>query len=274
MGFFDKLFKRGDIDVREARFAGEIYPEDARELARRVRTLVDAAASEADADTRALLVPHAAYEVAGTVMAEAYRAASGWTRALRRVVVVGTSRLVPFRGIALDAWDGFETPLGILEYPRDGFWDDVPDDATCRRMAAAFDPEESIEAQLPFIQEVFDGVELVPVLVGDASSDDVLSALRWLVGPDTLLVLSANLSHDVPAERAAQLDAQTEQAIAEAEADKISLDHTTGRTALRATIAFAREQGWTPRCLARSNSHEQGGSRDEVVGYGVFAWRA
>jgi hypothetical protein len=35
-------------------------------------------------------------------------------------------------------------------------------------------------------------------------------------------------------------------------------------------LALAEERGWTAECLARSNSHEQGGQADSVVGYGAF----
>ena len=268
MGLFDKLFGRGaGFEAREPAFAGDIYPAQPDELRDLVSKLLDGASTEASSSTRALVVPHAAYGFAGETMAEAY--ATVRPEGFERVVVVGTSRLVPFRGLALDAWEGFETPLGALRYPTDGFWDDAPE--SVRWMAAAFDPEESIEAQLPFIQHVVGEVELVPVLVGDASPEDVVEVLRWLVDDQTLVVVSTNLSTDVVLERAGELDAQTESAIVEGRADAISRHHSHGRVALRGLLEFASQHGWSAECLARSNSHEQGGGADSVVGYGAFA---
>jgi hypothetical protein len=269
VGLFDKLFGLGtDIEARDPEFAGDIYPEVAEQLRLTVSRLLNGAGTEPNPDTRALLAPHAAYEYAGGVMAEAYASIATAEVELERVVVVGSSRLVPFRGLALDAWEGFETPLGILEYPSDGFWDDAPEPV--RRMAAAFDPEESIEAQLPFVQAVLGDVELVPVLVGDAGVEDVLEALRWLVDGDSLLIVSTNLSYDETLERAEELDRETVSAILDAQGSAISRAHSPGRVALRGLLALAEERGWTAECLARSNSHEQGGQADSVVGYGAF----
>ncbi|MGM0558894.1 MAG: AmmeMemoRadiSam system protein B, partial [Myxococcota bacterium] len=270
VGFFDKLFGKRTIEAREAEFAGDVYPEGPNELEREVRGLLAAASSTPVPGLRALIAPHAAYEFAGPVMAEAYASVAADEQDVNRVVVLGSSRLVPFRGLALDSWEGFETPLGVLEYPTDGFWDDAP--AHVRRMAAAFDPEESIEAQLPFVQVIFDDVQLVPVLVGDATAGQVADALEWLLDDRALVVLSANLSYDVTLDRAEALDAHTEDAILAGQPDEITRDHSTSRVAMRGLLALAKKRGWSARCLARSNSREQGGGADNVVGYGAFAF--
>jgi hypothetical protein len=270
VGFFDNLFGGGGIEAREAEFAGDVYPADADELEDLVRLLLsDATASEVRG-LRALIAPHAAYEFAGRITADAYASLPDGEPGPNRVVVLGASRLVPFQGLALDAWEGFQTPLGVLEYPSDGFWDDAP--ASVRRMAAAFDPDESIETQLPFVQVACPQAQLVPVLAGDTKPDDVVDALEWLVDEKTLLVLSANLSQDVGIERAAQLDAEAESAIVDGRPEAIRREHTASRIAMRGVLKFARRRGWSAQCVARSNSAEQGGASDSVVGYGSFAF--
>ena len=96
---------------------------------------------------------------------------AAWADAIRRVVVLAPSHRVPFRGIALSSADVFETPLG-----------DIPVDMLAVKgltdlpgvlvLDAAFAEEHALEVQLPFLQAVLPDFTLVPLIVGDADSDD------------------------------------------------------------------------------------------------------
>ena len=61
---------------------------------------------------------------------------------------------------------------------------------------AAHAPEHSLEVQLPFLQTVLDDFQIVPLAVGDASAEEVASVIERLWGgPETLIVVSSDLSH-------------------------------------------------------------------------------
>ncbi|WP_157593506.1 AmmeMemoRadiSam system protein B, partial [Sedimentibacter sp. B4] len=71
-------------------------------------------------------------------------------------------------------------------------------------------PTHSLEVQLPFLQRVLDEFELVPLVVGDAGAELVASVLEeaW-GGPETLLLISSDLSHYLSYDQARSTDADT-----------------------------------------------------------------
>lgn len=284
MGFLKKLFGGRDLTLREPRFAGMLYPEDKAELSDTIDALLATARGDSRSP-RALVVPHAEYAFAGPVMAEAWAtvavASSASNQAVEQVVVIGTSRLVPFRGLAVTGYDGFETPLGPVVSRREAV-ESIAGLEQVRAIEPAFDPEESIEAQLPFLRRVLGKkVLIVPVLVGDATDEEVAEVIeRVLEDETTLVVVSANLSHDVTPEQADTLDAETQRAIEAFEPETISRDHSAGRVAIRGLLRVASAAGWQVKTLGRSTSaeaaesagSEAGAVAGPVTGYGAFAF--
>jgi len=103
--------------IRPAAVAGKFYPAHAGELERLVEGLMEAAHTESVPNPKAVLAPHAGYVFSGPIAGSAFRAWSKQCRAVRRVVLVGPSHYVAFRGIALPHATAFGTPLGA-GYPR------------------------------------------------------------------------------------------------------------------------------------------------------------
>ena len=78
------------------------------------------------------------------------------------------------------------------------------------RNDAAHAPEHALEVELPFLQAVLGAFTLVPLLVGEASPREVGMLLGQLWGgPETLIVVSSDLSHFHDYETAQRLDAAT-----------------------------------------------------------------
>ena len=101
--------------VRLPAVAGAFYPSDAGALRDTVDRLLAEVARVEDGYPRALVAPHAGYAYSGPVAASAFRPVTGARFA--RVVVIGPSHYVPFRGIAVPHAEVFATPLG--EVPLD-----------------------------------------------------------------------------------------------------------------------------------------------------------
>jgi AmmeMemoRadiSam system protein B len=75
-------------------------------------------------------------------------------------------------------------------------------------------PEHALEVELPFLQTLLASFQVVPLVVGDATPQDVTHVLRLLWGgPETLIVVSSDLSHYHDYETAQRLDAATAAAI-------------------------------------------------------------
>ena len=200
--------------------AGAFYPRDASELDDTVRGLLAAATAVAGPAPKAIIAPHAGYIYSGAVAAEAYAWLAEARDRIKRVVLLGPAHRMPFRGIAASGAAAFSTPLGDI--PLDG-------EATRRLMRLnhvmvlneAHRLEHSLEVHLPFLQRTLGEFRLVPLVVGDATAAQVAEALELLWGgPETLIVVSSDLSHQLGYDSAPVSDAAISKALE---------DHRPGR---------------------------------------------
>ena len=254
--------------VREPAVAGQFYPEDPGELQALVGKLLAAVKKRGDAPPKALIVPHAGYVYSGAVAASAYACLSPYRDTIKRVVMLGPCHRVPVAGLALSGVDSFRTPLG-----------DVPvDHATVaalvakgvRVFEASHQYEHSLEVQLPFLQTVLGDFSIVPVVVGEATARSVANLLETLwAGPETLIVISTDLSHYHDYETARSQDAATCRRIENLD-DGIEHEDACGATPLRGLLIAARRRGMHADTLDLRNSGDTGGERDFVVGYGAW----
>lgn len=261
--------------VRPTAVAGTFYPADADELRRELRRSFDDAVvpdgDDAPAVPAALVVPHAGYVYSGPVAASAYaRLAPGRTR-IRRVVLLGPAHRVYLRGLGLSGAAAWESPLGTVPLDTDGAallaqlpFVDVDDDA--------HGPEHSLEVQVPFLQTVLDDFSLVPLVVGDATTDEVAAVIDagWS-GPETLVVVSTDLSHYHRYAEAVRHDARTAAAIASLRDDDIGPDDACGARPLRGLLRSAARRHLSIEQIDLRNSGDTAGDRHRVVGYGAFA---
>lgn len=201
--------------VRPAAVAGAFYPREARDLQRTIRALLSDAAASGDAQRppKALIAPHAGYVYSGPIAARAYARLAPLANVVRRVVLMGPAHRVPFEGVAVPSVQAFATPLGdvMLDCAAIESLRHLPG---VRVRDAAHAEEHSLEVHLPFLQTVLGQFKLVPLLAGDASGDLVAEVLERLwEGPETLIVISSDLSHYLDYAAAKRLDAATCRAI-------------------------------------------------------------
>lgn len=262
------------MNPREPAVAGTFYPSNPRELRGTIGQLLAGAGAGATASKppKALIVPHAGYVYSGPIAASAYKALAPRAHEIRRVVLLGPSHFVPFRGIALPASGPFRTPLGDVEL----------DEEACAaidgrhgviRLAEAHAREHSLEVQLPFLQVALRSFRLVPLAVGFATDDDVAAVIDALWGgPETLVVVSSDLSHHLSYEAAALVDGETARAIERLDEAPLDGDHACGSHPIRGLLRVARERGLRVAPLDRRNSGDTAGDRRRVVGYGAWAF--
>ena len=107
---------------------------------------------------------------------------------------------------------------------------------------------------------------------GRATPDEVAAVLERLWGgPETLVVVSTDLSHYLPYAEGRAIDEHTASKIISLDAD-ISGDEACGFVGLRGLLVVARRKGLSCKKLdLRSSGDTAGRGRDEVVGYGAFA---
>jgi AmmeMemoRadiSam system protein B len=126
--------------------------------------------------------------------------------------------------------------------------------------------------QLPFLQTVLEDFRIVPFAVGEASAAEVAVVIEHLWGgPETLIVVSSDLSHYHPYAAARQIDRGTAAAILALDS---SLDHeqACGATPFNGFALCARRRHLKPELIDLRNSGDTAGDKSRVVGYAAFAF--
>lgn len=266
--------------IRPAAVAGSFYPGDRQMLADNINELLKQAAagtrlvSGEDTDLaapKAIVVPHAGYIYSGQTAAIAYSHLRKWRAAIKRVILLGPVHRVPVRGLALPDVDAFTTPLGEVRLDQTAI-------ASISHMPQvihsypAHAQEHALEVQLPFLQSVLDNFSLVPLAVGDATPQEVAEVMETLWGgPETIIVVSSDLSHFLPYAVASEVDKSTVRNILHMQGG-ITHRQACGGTPVNGLLLAAKKHRLQPVLLDLCNSGDTAGDKDRVVGYAAFAF--
>lgn len=261
--------KRTDMNAREPAVAGMFYPAEAGQLERDISVLLRNAGTQSGPVPKAMILPHAGYVYSGPVAARGYGLLSAARQDIRRVVLFGPAHRVYLEGMAVPTNDGFATPLGTVPVDRTmiaeigelpGVW--VSD--------VAHKDEHSLEVQLPFLQTVLEDFELVPIVVGQCAPALVAAVMDAVWGgPETLIIVSSDLSHYLSYNEAQRVDANTCSRILN-KATTLSGQEACGAHAINGLMQAAHCRPLRVEAVDVRNSGDTCGDKDRVVGYGAF----
>ena len=261
--------------VRPPAVAGMFYPGDSAGLRDELATCLAVPEAPAPETTeagtlKAIIVPHAGYIYSGGTAGHAYARLAPLAGRIRRVVLLGPCHRVSVRGLAAPTVQAFATPLGRVPLDRAAI-DGLNDLPQVVASDAAHAQEHSLEVQLPFLQTVLGSFELLPLAVGDASAAEVAEVLERLWGgPETLIVISSDLSHFHTYREAQRIDGATAEHILAL--DQLTrFDQACGALPINGLLAVARRRGLGIERLAQCNSGDTAGDKSRVVGYASFA---
>lgn len=257
--------------IRAPAVAGLFYPADPDELRRTVCRFLDRAESSVLLPPKALIVPHAGYLYSGAIAASAYACVD--PAAISNVVLMGPAHRAILQGVAMPESRTWQTPVG-----------DVMVDFEAPEKLSAFPrvlvsehahlEEHGLEVQLPFLQELLGNeFRLTPLLAGEVGPEEAADLLEALWGgPETLVVVSSDLSHYLPYGEACTKDLATAQAIEALDVRGLECDCACGLNAIAGLVCLAQRRGLRVERLDLRNSGDTAGTRDQVVGYGAFAF--
>ncbi len=259
------------MTIRSPAVAGIFYPAAPDALDQVVRACLDGSRAEPGA-AKAIVAPHAGYVYSGPIAGTSFRSVAHLADEITRVVLIGPSHRMAFPGLAAPSATGLSTPLGTV----------AVDTAALQRALACpqvrvfdqpFEGEHALEVELPFIQVLFPRASVVPLIVGDAGAEAVEKVLEELWGgPETLIVISSDLSHFHGYEAAQALDLGTSQAIEVAAPGKIDGNGACGHRALAGLLRRAAKLDLRVTTRDLRNSGDTSGARDRVVGYGSYTF--
>jgi AmmeMemoRadiSam system protein B len=257
--------------TRPPAVAGTFYPASPAVLTATVDKLLAARHPAPAVQPKALIVPHAGYVYSGATAAIAYAALAPWRSSIRRVILLGPTHRVAVNGLALPSVEIFTTPLGEvrLDSAAIASLKGLPQVVVSDRVHAE---EHSLEVHLPFLQRVLDDFSLVPLAVGHTTPEAVAEVLDLLWGgPETLIVISSDLSHFLPYAAANDVDRDTCQHILQLDTH-IRPEQACGAYPVNGLLLVARQRGLVPQLIQRCNSGDTAGDKQRVVGYASFSF--
>lgn len=258
------------MSIRSSAVAGMFYPDDPDELRANLEALLQHSNSH-QILPKAIIVPHAGYIYSGPVAASAYVSFYNQHCPVSRVVLMGPAHRVGFPGIAASRADYFATPLGKIAVDHTALQPCI-DSAIVSYFDPAHEHEHCLEVQLPFIQQIFEKrVKIIPLLVGKADCSQVADVLRVLWnGPQTLIVISSDLSHYHDYESAKRLDMHTTRLIEQFYGAGLNAESACGRLPIQGLLHVAKEAGLHCTTIDLRNSGDTAGAHHRVVGYGAY----
>lgn len=267
-----------DQEVREPILAGAWYPGNPEKL----RAVVSDFLAKADppgvqGEIMGMVVPHAGYVYSGQVAAFAYRLIQGSD--FERVVLIGPSHRVPFRGISVNRQSGYRTPLGIVAVDQDFAKKLSGKSSEMTWVPQAHAHEHSLEIQIPFLQVALKDFRIVPILMGQQDEETctrLADALTQVLedGTRSLILASTDLSHFHPDEKARVLDHRFIEQVKAFDPRGLAQSLASGRCeacgggpTVTAMLA-ARQRGASSSVILKyANSGDVSGDRRQVVGY-------
>ncbi|MEI7733349.1 MAG: AmmeMemoRadiSam system protein B [Verrucomicrobiota bacterium] len=260
--------------IRRAAVAGTFYEGNPARLRSSVEAYLQSGQPLTDPPPKGVIAPHAGYVYSGPIAGSAFGHWSAAKDTIRKVILLGPSHYVAFDGLALSRATQWETPLGLVPVDTAGT-EAIAGLKSVHFNEAAHEEEHCLEVELPFLQCLLPQFSIVPVVVGDADPDEVAAVIDALWGgPETAFVISSDLSHYLDYAAACRLDRTTADAIEALEPDRIHPPQACGRLAIQGWLQTVKHRQFKAATADLRNSGDTAGSKNRVVGYGAFTFRA
>lgn len=263
-------------ETKDPAVAGTFYPADKKSL----QDSVDGFLSKAEKNPGtgrllALISPHAGYVFSGQVAAYGYKQLKDSD--IKKVILIGPSHHVGFRGVSVYTKGSFRTPLGDVKINEKLAEDLLNETADVRFYPEAYEKEHSLEVQLPFLQMALKDFTIVPILIGSPtrqSFEHLISKLTEILDEKTLLIASTDLSHYHDYLTAKEMDNKIISAIEGlSPKDVIELlrsgkSEMCGGFPVIVVMEVAQRSGANLGVVFKyANSGDVTGEKDKVVGY-------
>ena len=258
--------------IRETVVAGSFYPDNCYEITHHISQFNKFLehsdfVEKLEFKPKAIIVPHAGYIYSGFTANVAYSLLE--TLSPKRVLVIGPSHKVAFKGASVIPFDEFQTPCINIQIDKN----------YSNKLIKEFDfityhenvhKEHSTETQMPFIHYYLPNSKVVEMVYGDISYEEIAKIVSKALSDsaDTFVVISTDFSHFHDLKTANHLDSIGLEAI-----KKLDLDiwnsgtEACGSIGVKALIQSANDFSLKSRVLDYRTSFETTKDNQSVVGY-------
>jgi MEMO1 family protein len=272
-----------DKRVRPSTIEGIFYPGEKDSLSTRLLDLLDHSDSApvTGQSPYSIIVPHAALDFAGRIAAAAYKTVAD--RKIDTVVLLGPVHREPERAVFLSQSQMFQTPMGLVGVDEIALSKLAGFSASFRVNDIPHLEEHCLEAQLPFVQQLFPRARILPILLGKPTRAlvQLLSDSLWQVYSrritSTLFVVTANITSNTEESNAQKeaeqvinwiTDGDWQSLIEAAEGKRIS---SCGAGCLAVILLMNDRLGGRVRLLRQASSLPMVKDPKKVVHYASFA---
>jgi len=259
-------------DIRSAAVRGQFYPETCSNIKTFFQKFnhgfnaISIPKKILDIVPRAIIVPHAGYIYSGFTANFAYRFLKH--SKAKRIIVLGPSHHYYFKGNSGSFYEKYETPCGYLKIDSAYLF------AIAKQFNIGFEPkahekEHSTEVQMPFIQYYFTHTKVIELIYGDIQAKDLANLiLALLQNKDNGVVISSDLSHYYPLEKAKALDKYCLKGVAKLDLNELKKGcESCGLTGIQAIILAAKQLKFSSKLLDYRTSADASSDSGSVVGY-------
>jgi AmmeMemoRadiSam system protein B len=260
--------------IRDPAVAGMFYPADPDELRRMIDRMLDRGVVREDAV--AAVLPHAGYVYSGPAAA----AVLSRMKLKKTAVIIGPNHTGVGAEFSIITEGAFRTPLGEAKINTALARAILGGSTSLEEDSEAQVSEHSIEVQIPFLQVIDEGIEIVPIVLSPSRRPvfaeigrEIARAIRK-TGNEAVLIASSDMTHYESREIAEEKDRYAIEAILKLDGEelkrRISRRNITmcGWIAAVSVIAAARELGAKKgELVSYRTSGETSGDFCSVVGY-------
>jgi len=218
-----------------------------------------------------VIIPHAGYAFSGEIAGKAFSLLKdkNQNNKSKTAIILSPSHYIPLEGIATHNKAQWQTPLGAININKN-----IQNLSTQKLNLSQ---EHAIDNQIPFLQKL-GFKEILPLLVGEISLEQAKQIAEQLLPylKNSILIISTDLSHFLPYEKAIAKDIQTIKTIEALDTNKlINLENSAcGIYPLLILIEICklRNLNLKPKLLEYKNSGDITLDKSQVVGYASFAF--
>lgn len=205
--------------IRKPQFAWKFYPAHPQILHENIiQLLVDIESTNIDLfsginiQNRIAIIPHCDYLSSWIVLAQVYKILQK-NKKLDKFIIIWSTHSTQTKWRILSNFDAYQTPLGNIKINKDlqkFIFNQKPD--IFQISDEDHLKEYSIEVQLPFLQTIFKIENILPILEwkkGDRKELAKLLIQIYKNDKNFWIIISSNLSCNIPYEKAERLDTET-----------------------------------------------------------------